>query len=277
MKTPSAAYSAKETASQRQPVELYHVWHIESDVHWRYTSGDIAVTFGGNVYNPVTIKRGSVVYNSELEVSSLAVSVARTDAPFSEFVARNPIDILWIQVSRLFRDQAPLEAGVIFIGQVKAVSIKGASANVNCVGFENQLRQPVPSERYQVGCNWTVFDLNSPKVAKCTLDKDSYKLTTTVTVSADGLELTSSDFALQADDYYQLGYIFFEGQRRLITAHVGSVVTLRFEFVDLESSDSVDAYPGCDGSGVTCRDKYNNIVNFSGFMYIPLDNPATWE
>lgn len=277
MKDVTDAYISKETAAERQPVELYHIWHIETDQHWRYTSGDIAVTFGGHVYNPATIKRGPVIYSSDLEVSSLTVDVARMTTPFSVFVAQNPVEILWIQVSRLFRDQDPLEAGVIFIGQIKSVSIKGLATKLHCVGFESYLRQSVPVERYQAQCNWTVFDLNNPKINKCKLNKNSYKLTTTVTVSSNGLELTSADFALQADGYYQLGYIYFEGHRRSITAHVGSLVTLRFAFADLESSDGVDAYPGCDGSLVTCRDKFNNVVNNGGFPYIPLDNPTTWK
>ena len=277
MKISSDAYIEKEQASQRQPVELYHIWHIETDQHWRYTSGDVSVSFGGHDYDPVTIKRGSITYNTELEVSSLAVDVARVTVPFASFVAQNPIEVLWIQVSRLFRDQDPLEASVVFIGQIKTASIKGVSTRLHCTGFESYLRQPIPVERYQAQCNWTIFDLNNPKINKCKLSKNSYKLTTTVIVSSNGLELTSADFALQDDGHYQLGYIYFEGQRRLIAAHAGSVVTLRFSIPELESSDTVDAYPGCDGSIVTCRDKYNNVINFGGMPYIPLDNPTTWK
>ena len=44
MKDASAEYIAKEEATQRQPAELYHFW-VDGDEHWRYTDGDIAITF----------------------------------------------------------------------------------------------------------------------------------------------------------------------------------------------------------------------------------------
>jgi len=66
----------------------------------------------------------------------------------------------------------------------------------------------------------------------------------------------------------------FEGERRTIVSHVGSVITINFKMIELVSTDTVDAYPGCDGRIETCRDKYDNIANFLGFPFIPDENPA---
>ena len=39
--------------------------------------------------------------------------------------------------------------------------------------------------------------------------------------------------------------------------------------------DDVIAYAGCDKLNSTCHTKFNNIVNFGGFPFIPSDNPFT--
>ena len=38
---------------------------------------------------------------------------------------------------------------------------------------------------------------------------------------------------------------------------------------------SVDAYPGCDGRALTCRDKFDNVLQFLGMEATPEEDPAT--
>ena len=39
---------------------------------------------------------------------------------------------------------------------------------------------------------------------------------------------------------------------------------------------TVTAYPGCDGSPATCRDRFGNSARFGGCASIPSRNPAVW-
>lgn len=272
MKSASADYIAKEESTQRKPAELYHIWR-DGGSHWYYTSGDVSVTFDAHEYVPATLQRGLSKYDSQLEVTTMEVTAQYAETPVIEFIANNPIEILWIQISKLFRDQSPFEAGVIFIGQIKNVSFKGVQANIQCVGFEHFLKMPVPTFRYQLTCNHKLFDTN------CKVVKANYKTTTTVTVDGTGLILTSADFGAKADGYFTLGRVEFGGTYRTIVAHSGNDISLAYKFTDLVSTNSVDAYPGCDGKIETCRDKFtvagSNVVNFLGFPYIPQENPAT--
>ena len=267
MKTPSEAYIAKEEAAQRKPVEIYHLWR-DGGEHWYYTSGDVTVTYGGHDYVPATLTRGVAKYDSQLEVSTMQVSAQYAETPVIDFIAGNPIEILWIQISKLFRDQSPLEAGVLFVGQVKNVAFKSAQANVTCVGFEHFLKMPIPLFRYQLSCNHHLFD------SKCKVAKAGYKTTTNVTVDFTKMVLTSTDFGTQDSGYFTFGRIEFGGTYRTIVAHSGNNVTLAYKFKDLENDAAVDAYPGCDGQIETCRDKFNNVIQYLGFPYIPTENPA---
>ena len=89
MKTVSAQYIAKEEAVKRKPVELYHIWRGIGDTlnvnTWYYTSGDVAVVYGGNTYVPATLERSLVRYDSQLEVTSLTINVAYVENPVLEF------------------------------------------------------------------------------------------------------------------------------------------------------------------------------------------------
>jgi len=177
-------------------------------------------------------------------------------------------DIVWIEISRLFRDQDPLEKSVIFIGQIKSVSFKGVAAEAECVGFEHFLKMGVPLWRYQLNCNHKLFD------AGCGLVKATYKVTATVTLDATKTVLTSATFGGYDAGYFVGGLVEFEGERRTIVAYSGNTITLNFKMINLAGNDSVDAYPGCDGRIETCRDKFDNIDNFLGFPFIPQENPA---
>ena len=160
------------------------------------------------------------------------------------------------------------EASVVFVGQIKDVSFKGVAASVNCVGFEHFLKQTIPKWRYQLTCNHMIFD------SKCTKAEADYKTTTMVTLDSTGTELTSADFDALEDGYFTGGKVVFGDEARTIVNHVGSIVTLMYKMKELKDNDSVDAYPGCDGRIETCKDKFDNLINFLGFPFIPEENPA---
>ena len=267
MKDVTQAYIDKEEANQRKPVELYHFWRAGGE-HWRHTDGDIPETFEGDIYSPAGLSRSLTKYDPQLELTTLEIDVAYVENPVLEFIATNPVEILWISVMKLHRDQAPLEASVIFLGQIKGVSFKGISAKVRCVGFEYFLKQTIPRWRYQLTCNHIVFD------NRCTLTEADYKISATVTLDATGTKLTSATFDAQEDGYFTGGHIIFGDETRTVTDHTGAVLTLMYKFKELEDNDSVDAYPGCDGKIETCKNKFNNILNHLGFSHIPVENPA---
>jgi hypothetical protein len=118
----------------------------------------------------------------------------------------------------------------------------------------------------------------------------------------------------KGEKFFDLGYVeYVEGglgsdgtgscaHRRMIASSVlntydnergilGSTVRLRYPMSELPDwvlptqyyyppdvvGVSIRFYAGCDGSIYTCRDKFNNVVNFGGHPYVPKDNPVTWE
>ena len=267
MKDVSDDYIAKEEASERLPVELYHIWH-DGGGHWYYTSGDISVTYSGAKYEPASLERSQVTYDSTLGVVTMEIKTSYLTDTVLEYISINPVEILWVSVMKLHREQSPLEADVVFIGQIKDVSFKGANAAVNCVGFEYFLKQVIPRRRYQLTCNHQLFD------DCCSLVKEDYKIEATITLDGTQTILSSATFALQDDNYFTAGSVDFGVDSRTIVNHSGADITLIYKIKDLEGGDTVNVYPGCDRRLETCRDKFDNIINSLGFLFIPTENPA---
>ncbi len=53
----------------------------------------------------------------------------------------------------------------------------------------------------------------------------------------------------------------------LVTNHADGTTT------SLKLGDTVDLILGCDNTYTTCLNKFNNLINFGGFMFLPATNP----
>jgi uncharacterized phage protein (TIGR02218 family) len=273
MRTEPADFFTKDGATTRQPVEIYHIWQEGgAGSHWYYTSGDVAVVYGGHTYEPAPIKRDTIQFREGDEVSTLSLTASDLTGPIATYISSNPVDLYWIELRKFFRDQVTPAALVLFIGQIKSVSMNGAEASVECVGFERMFNEPIPRFRYGPQCNWTLFD------GRCGLNRASYKVTGTVTIEPGSRDLVLVAAALSGheDGYFTLGVAETATAQRLITNHDGDEATIRFAIGGLVDGASVDFYPGCDGRMETCREKFNNLIRFGGHPYVPLDNPALW-
>ena len=273
MKDASANYITYETATKRQPVELYRFWKPGEFFAWNYTSGDVEVVYDGSTYEPAPIQRGNVELDVELQKSSLKIGFAHIVEPLTEFIKIAPENMIWILVSKLHRQQTPLETSTVFVGIVQRVGFNDEQAEAECVGFESFLEKQACRYRYQASCNNTIYD------TRCGVSEATYEVTATVdSISADGLTITSTTFGAQANGYFTRGYITENvtgAPKRLVTGHTGNDITIRYKIDSLESGDTVKIYPGCDLQVSTCQNKFSNLSNFFGMPYTPVDNPVT--
>jgi len=81
-------------------------------------------------------------------------------------------------------------------------------------------------------------------------------------------------FSSFGDGYFSLGWVEFQGQKRMIVSHVGLNITVQYPFNDMAEGAGVKLYAGCDQRIETCRDKFDNVNNFFGTPYIPQENPS---
>jgi len=303
MKTASNEYIAKEEAATRKPIELYHVWSEYRtfpwtwkytspspaplyEEHFYYTSADVPITYDGNVYSPAAISRTSIQNQTQFEPSSVKVTSSLID-PVLDYIATNPVDILNIRILRIFSDQSPYEAGVIFIGEIFGFSFQGNAATLDCKGYETKIKRPIPKFRYQPQCNYSVYDV------RCGADPTSYKETATITevvsplcvkvapTGATWVQSVRLNLCKNAGfGYFSRGMMFKGYDRRMIVDEESSssaaTLYFRYPMVGLAVSDSVDLYPGCDGTLFVCNTVFQRLVKHLGFSFIPYDNPTLW-
>jgi len=263
----SSTFISKETEVQRKPVELYHFWRDGGD-NLYYTSGDVKVLYDSHRYVPATLKRGIIESNNELNATTVTIQTVNLGKPVSDFIDINPIEIYWVSILKLHRDQDPFEANVIFLGQIKNVAFSGVAAEIECVGFEHFLEMPIPQWRFQVTCNHKLFDEN------CSIKKIVHKTKAKIKLNSAKTQLESPKFGLKRNGYFTGGEVCFKDEHRGIVFHEGNTITLAYKMKNLENENIVDVYPGCDGRAETCRDKFNNVRNGLFFRNIPIDNPT---
>lgn len=249
-----------------KPVELFTI--TAAGMTWRYTSADEAITYSGQTYTPAAIERSAIKYTADLEPSGCTITVAALEEPVAQYLTRNPVDEVAVEIIRTDREDPDGQAVTLFSGFIAKVNLQGVGAQVECAGIERLLSAPIPRHRFSETCAWSLFS------EECGLDAADYATEASVSVSADGLILTATEFAAYSDGYFTLGKVIWSGQTRLIADHNGETIQLAYAFVGLESGETVAAYPGCDGRHVTCRYKFNNVTNGLWFPFVPRFNPA---
>ena len=87
-------------------------------------------------------------------------------------------------------------------------------------------------------------------------------------ITLNGVPATDSSFYAQGEVVVTSGDN--DGERRQIIKDVGNVTTLQSPFPnDLVAGDTFNIHPGCDKTAETCRDRFDNVANFRGFLYVP--------
>ena len=247
-------------------IELYK---FESGENlYRYTSSDEPVgSFLGEYYEPGLIKRSGFNIDKSFKAISLTIT-ARLSSPLQEYIANTPIEPVRLTIYRVFVDDLT-DYAIIFKGVVKKLTIKNQMISANCETLSDIFRQKLPKTLYQGFCNNVLFD------SVCGLTEATYKADAVIVIS--GSDLTSATFATFANDYFMGGYVIFEGDCRLITAHSAATITLQVPFDSrLTTGDTVSSYPGCNKNPDTCKNKFTNFDNFVGFPYIPSKNPCLY-
>lgn len=260
------------------PVELYDI-ALGAEA-WHFTSAEDPVTIDGTDYMPIAINRESVPLASEERTEELAVTLPSDHEFVQKYVNVVPGDIATITIRRFQRYDDDTEVISLFKGVVSAVAFtnNGSVAQIGIAPFTDNLSKPMPRYVYSGLCNnilgdqWCTIDLETGE----DVDSRPFKFVgncsdvdyTTITVDGVG--------AAYPDNFFQAGVLkTAAGDQRLIVKQVGDTLYLYiplFEGVALEGND-VTLYAGCDHSLTVCQNKFDNVINYGGFPFVPRNNP----
>ena len=250
----------------------------------RHTNADMPVVWDGQTYeaHKLIIKRGATRVAVGLDVDSNTLEIAAEPdyrlegLQWSEAALGGALDGARVVIERIFFSDwaTPVGAVVIFSGRVSDVSGSRSAVKVDVKSDIELLNVSSPRNIYQAGCMRTLYD------GGCKVNREKFTVNGRVTAnSATGTELACN--LTQADGWFNQGVIKFTSGRnaglsRTVKEHKNGRLSfaLRLPFPP-QSGDVFKIYPGCDKRQETCGRKFNNIVHFRGFPYIPAADTIT--
>lgn len=256
-------WSRETSTHDGQPVELYEF--AINLTTWRYTSAAEEVTHDGRTFAPAAIGRGKIELSTDINKAGLTVNAVR-DLPFVVAYLDGTVGrIASLTVYR--RHTGESDYMVYWTGRVISVVFGGATAKISCESLLTSLKRQGLQRHYQTLCPHALYS------AACGVSSALHQVAGTV-LTVDGATVTLAAAAGYDDGWFVAGlvrhgdYIY-----RSIEGHVGQAIALDRPIPGLAVGDTLRLYPGCDHTSTHCREKFNNLVNFGGFEFIPNVNP----
>jgi len=270
---------------QHRPIELYVVCLDDYTLH--FTDHDKNVEFydlDGNpqTYVAVALSRGKVKTNIDNKIDSVVVKLDNVTKVMSDYIASYEFRGRRMVIMRTFEDYLTDSDDyiTIFDGLMDSPTITEKALELTVKSRLGTLNKKVPRRMYQLHCNWEFGS------TECTINKDATKITNALLVAgstASVVMVSGDSYQLLADNYYKFGAVRFtagnnNGEARLILSSAGSFADCGVKGVKLELAyelkldpvgDIVAVQQGCDKTPTICENKYNNLVNYGGFLTVP--------
>ena len=263
----------ESSAAASRPIEIFAF--AIGGTTYRYTSAEDELVVDAQTYAAEAISRGPIAQGPDDRTRILDIELPASNEFAALYVDIVPGQRATATIIRLQRDEAPEfnTKVMIYKGFVQSVRFPshGQKAVVGVRSIEAASSRPIPRFTYQGLCNHVLYD------SGCGIDQSLFKHTGAVTdVTGNVITVTGADG--EANGYYAGGFVKPDGldDFRLILKHEGKELTLLLPFpIDVDGVD-VDIYAGCDHKiDGHCQSRFDNVIEFGGFGFIPLKNPFT--
>ncbi len=264
------------------------LWRItrRDDVVFRYTSLDVDYAWGQESFKtcggmmPSASEDGSTVGAvSNQELRGIFKDDGITEADLYAGLFNDAFVEVWIKSWDSDSTEVPQRIAAGWTGNL---SHEEGTFNMEVVGPGARLDQQAIVQVFGPGCRWVFGSV------ECGFDREAVKLTGTVQASftrglfiGDVASLSSglSSGAGSGGMQWENGLIrWLDGPNAGLECEIKTAV-FNLDQVDVELwelagfrpeiGDSFDILPGCDLSWATCKNVYNNGINFGGFKDVP--------
>lgn len=262
-------HDAREVSAQGgEPIELYEF--SIGVITYRYTSAQGNQVHDLQDFTAVPIERGEFEESSELAKNDITLTVAQDFFIAEQFNVAPPSQVILLSIYQ--KHAGETERVLAWSGRVLNCEWQGSSrALLTCESIYTSLRRPGLRRQYQRQCPHQLYG------PRCGLANTSFAVAMTLT-AVTGVTLQAPDLLLYATDHFAGGYLEFEESpgvivRRAIRSNSADQMVVTHPIPGLESGTAVTMFFGCDHTVTTCVSKFNNLVNYGGFLYIPQKNP----
>lgn len=267
------SFNAKEIGAYTgNPIELYEFRN--GLAVWRYTSADEPFLWDGNTFFPEPIKSPEATETQELGKLNITLTVPRTNEVAMMYNHFPPTAVTTLTIYRKHRDDDQII--VHWVGRVLNSDFRGSTADLYGEPNTTAIKRIGLRRYYQRQCPHVLFGDH------CRASADAHKVPAVVS-AVSGL-IVEVD-VVQPDSYWAGGMMSWDSaigtQWRFILNNAGSTLQVNFPFMPdadpygrgLPVSTAVNLYPGCQHTMTDCINKFNNLPNYGGQPYIPMQNP----
>lgn len=268
------------TLTQLKLAELYKI-QLSSGTYLYYTRHNTDLTYQSNIYKALPIKRSSISYYSNLQIDKVDLNIGLVGVTVGagSYTIPQVIERGWLRKAHIWVylvDWSLLNSDtLIFEGFITgAISYNQGILSLEVNSILDKLNVQFPKKIYTELCSHSLYEIG---IFTCNVAKATFKVTGSVTSSADKFTISSStfNFSSHASGWWLGGKILLtsgsnNGVERSIIKHLDGSIGVITAFPDtIAASVTFDVYPGCNKTGVICESKFNNFSNFFGFELIP--------
>lgn len=268
-------FNTKETSrDEGKPITLVRFSYGSGPhaVVLRYTDAEKPILYSDGEYEPIPINRGTIVQSGTLDKSAVEFTVPTSSAISQLYLAGAPSSVVLVTIRQGHTDDGDKEFPVSWVGRINVVIRDPDKTKIQCEPFQTALKRAGLRRNYQATCPHALFS------SGC----GASKAAVTVDVVPDGignsgLTLPSGWNGSLAIEKYLGGMLSYTG---LIGVEYLSIIAVtetwcktNRNIIGLTAGATVQITAGCDKMMATCRDVHDNILNYGGQPWIPVENP----
>lgn len=269
------AYDDYESSvEEASPVEVYEF--TAGATTFYYTSAEVDTLLGVHTYLAIEgLQRGTAEDGPDRRERDFVVDMPTSAQVAQLFLGTLPGFRVRLVVKRFHADDLPTpEVVQVFNGFVQGASFSKGEGRICTLTARPEIAsvgRTMPRRTFQAACNHVLYHPTTCKVDSTSPDFRASALSvasqvgTTLTV-AGGISGT------YADGWFNAGFVELVGGSdfRLVLSQLGNVLELLSPFVSAPST--INAYAGCAHDGDACFTKFDNVLNYGGFLFGPPKN-----
>lgn len=249
---------------------------LKNGTVYGYTDHDKPLVVNGVTYTPAPgLQKVKMTLAANAEVSNQEFGSAWVDAP-EEDLRAGLFDSATMEVSWASWKYPAYGRLIVFTGQLGEITWSEEGFKADIVSFMKNLAKNLGNV-FTANCRHTMFSTEGAGlIGACGVNPAAY----TFSGSVSSIQVPKWKFTIttnKPDGYFDNGQITFtsgynNGLSTVIKSHIGGVIELFIPtaFV-IQPGATFNIYAGCDKTLATCRDKFNNVLNFGGFPHIKPD------
>lgn len=268
------AFATYETSLETGlPIEVYKL--TVGNITYRFTSVADEQVLGADTYEPIAVERSQITMSQDERTEILNMTMPSNHPFIRRYTNIVPGLKANLSIFRFHRLDGALEQILFYKGLVRSVAFtrNATEAKIAVMPLTKGLSRMVPRFTYQSPCNHILYD------ERCKVGETLANVHTNIVTGVVGTTITINGLTAKGTGWADGGMLTNPARDdyRLILSHTGDDVVILMPFTDAFGllGETLEVLAGCDHSLPTCKTKFDNVINYGGFKFVPTRNPFT--